>query len=119
MFFGFLQTRIRTMLASAPLASEGLRRALVALLTSSGYALSHIPNGPLIALAFAVGLCWSWIFYARPNVLLLGTCHAILGTILQNVVMMYTRIGPFYAEPQRHAFVSAFPGLKALIGNLM
>jgi len=117
-FFGFVQTRVRTMIPLPPAPGSVQRhRLLVALVTAGIFAVFHLPNLPLMGVVFATGLCWAWIFYKRPNVLLLGVSHAVLGTILHRVVQMYMRIGPFYSEPDLYVFRSVIPGLKQLIGN--
>lgn len=117
-FFGFVQTRVRTMIPLLPAPGAVQRhRLLVALVTAGIFAVFHLPNLPLMGVVFATGLCWAWIFYQRPNVLLLGLSHAVLGTILHRVVQMYMRIGPFYSEPDLYVFRSVIPGLKQLIGN--
>ena len=119
-FFGYLQTRVRTVLeAAAPSsASAAVRRPLVALIVAGLFALAHAPNWPLASLVFAAGLGWSWLFYARPSVLLVGASHGVLGTIVYGVLHLFTRVGPFYAHPEIHLVRSAIPGLKALVGNL-
>ena len=70
------------------------------------------------ALAAAGGLAWSWLYQARPNLVLVGVSHAVLGTMTHSVLGLYTRIGPFYAHPEGHILRNVAPGLKALIGNL-
>jgi membrane protease YdiL (CAAX protease family) len=117
-FFGFVQTRVRTMVRLPPTPGSVARHRLqVSLVTAAIFAAFHLPNPPLIAVVFATGFCWAWIFYRRPNVLLLGFSHAVLGTLLHRVVQMYMRIGPFYSEPDLYVFRSVIPGLKQLIGN--
>ena len=115
-FFGYLQTRLRTALGMA--VGGWALRPLVALSTAGLFALAHTPNWPLAAMVFASGLGWSWLFFARPNVALLGASHAVLGTIVFSLLRLYTRIGPFYAHPQGHIARNAIPGLRALVGDL-
>lgn len=116
-FFGYIQTRMRTA-AGAIMAGGAAMRVLVCALTAGLFALAHAPNWPLTGLALVSGLVWSWLFYARPNVLLLGVSHAVLGTITYSILGLYTRIGPFYAHPEGRIIRSAIPGLKALVGDL-
>ena len=116
-FFGWLQTRLRTTLA-ALVGREPLTRPLVAVAVASLFALAHAPNWPLAALSLGVGFAWSWLFYARPNVLLMGISHGVLGAILSVVVGFYTRIGPFYAHPAGWIARYAIPGLRDLTGDL-
>ena len=116
-FFGYVQTRLRTAAATLAVA-PWLTRLVVVLSTSLLFAAVHIPNWPLSAMVLAVGLCWSWLYYARPNVLLMGVSHAVLGTIVYSILGVYTRIGPFYAHPEGHIARNAIPGLKALVGDL-
>jgi membrane protease YdiL (CAAX protease family) len=116
-FFGFAQTRIRTALAATALAAS-LRQPLTAVIVAGLFAAAHAPNWPLAAMVLAIGLCWSWLYYDRPNVLLLGASHAVLGTIVFGVLGLFTRIGPFYAHPAGHIARDAIPGLRALVGDL-
>jgi membrane protease YdiL (CAAX protease family) len=116
-FFGYLQTRIRT--AIAPMvAGARTGQALTVLATSGLFAAAHAPNWLLASLVLGMGLAWSWLFYRRPNVLLTGVSHAVLGTIIYSVLKIFTRIGPFYAHPEGHIVRNAIPGLKALVGDL-
>jgi hypothetical protein len=48
----------------------------------------------------------------------MGVSHAIIGTILSQVVQMHTRIGPFYNNPDHYFLREVVPGLKQLIGDL-
>jgi len=116
-FFGYVQTRIRTAF-DAVAADSRSGRPLVALITAGLFAAAHAPNWPLAGLAFIIGMGWSWLYWVRPNVLLLGASHAVLGTIVYSVLHLFTRIGPFYAHPQGHILRNAIPGLKALVGDL-
>lgn len=116
-FFGYLQTRLRTAMAAA--APAGLATRVLVCTSAAGlFAAAHAPNWPLAGLALISGLAWAWLFYARPNVLLLGVSHAVLGTITYSILGLYTRIGPFYAHPEGRIIVNAIPGLKALVGDL-
>ncbi len=116
-FFGWAQTRLRTAFA-AVIADPRLVRPLTAGALATLFAAAHAPNWPLAALAFGIGLGWSWLFYARPSVALMGLSHATLGTIVYSVLGLFTRIGPFYAHPEGHLAREAIPGLKALVGDL-
>jgi membrane protease YdiL (CAAX protease family) len=118
-FQGFIANRIR---AAIPLGagrrSVRLHRLWVALATMVLFGLYHWPNLPLIAFVLPAGFCWTWIFLRRPNLLLLGLSHAVLGTILNRVVLLPMRIGPFYAHPDLYLWRTVIPGLKDMIGNL-
>ena len=118
-FFGFVLTRVRTIIPmpSRP-TSRWRHRLAVAAVTAVVFAGLHLPNQPLAALALAAGFCWAWIFYQRPNVLLLGISHAVLGTILHRVVQLYMRIGPFHSEVDGYVLRTVVPGLTELIGDL-
>jgi membrane protease YdiL (CAAX protease family) len=116
-FFGYVQTRIRTALEAV--AQDGRSvRPLVALGVAGLFAAAHAPNWPLAGLVFVMGLGWSWLYWARPNVVLVGASHAVLGTIVYSVLHLFTRIGPFYGHPEGHIVRNAVPGLKALVGDL-
>lgn len=118
-FQGFIASRVRAMV---PLGdgerSVHLHRLWVALATTMIFAFYHLPNLRLIAFVLPAGFCWAWIFYRRPNLLLLGLSHAVLGTILNRVVLLYMRIGPFYDHPDLYLWRTVIPGLKNMIGNL-
>jgi hypothetical protein len=116
-FFGYLQTRLRRIL-SCWLAEGPALRAILALCVAALFGAAHAPNWLLACMVTGVGLAWSWLFYARPSVLLLGASHAVLGTIVFAVMGVYTRIGPFYAHPEGHIIRHAIPGLSALIGDV-
>lgn len=118
-FFGFFLTRIRAIVAMFTRPDQALlHRILVVFLTSVIFSAFHTPNFPLMACTFFTGLFWAWIFYQRPNLLLLGLSHAILGTILHRVVQMHMRVGPFYDNPDLYILREIVPGLRQLIGNL-
>lgn len=118
-FFGFILTRIRHGLTSWLHTSQSQTHlSLVVFLTASIFSLFHLPNTALMVCTFITGLFWSWIFYERPNILLMGLSHAILGTILHQVVKLHMRVGPFYNNPDLYIIREVVPGLKKLIGNL-
>lgn len=118
-FFGFILTRLREIM-SAHLGENTTARhqASVIFLTTTIFSLFHIPNIALMACTFLTGIFWAWIFYTRPNILLMGLSHAILGTILHQVVKLHMRIGPFYENPDLYVLREVVPGLKKLIGDL-
>lgn len=116
-FFSFLQPRLRGLIA--PLVGDArMARLCVASATALLFGAAHAPNWPFAAMAAAGGLAWSWLYQARPNLVLVGISHAVLGTVVHSVLGLYTRIGPFYAHPEGHILRNVAPGLKALIGNL-
>ncbi len=118
-FFGFIQRRVHAIIpVSGGFRAFPLHRFSVAILTSAIFASYHLPNAMLIGFAFFSGCCWSWIFYKKPNILLLGISHALLGTILHRVVQLPMRIGPFYENPDLYILRTVFPGLDGFIGNL-
>jgi hypothetical protein len=118
-FQGFILSRMRTML---PLRAVGdsvpLHRLSVTLATTMLFAGFHWPNVRLMVFAVPAGFCWTWIYYRRPNLLLLCLSHATLGTILSRVVLLYMRIGPFYDRPDLYLWRTVVPGLREMIGNL-
>jgi membrane protease YdiL (CAAX protease family) len=116
-FFGWLQTRVRT-IAARLVSDARLVRPLAALTVAGLFAAAHTPNWPLAALSLGAGLVWSWLYFARPNVLLMGASHGVLGAIVYVILGLYTRIGPFYAHPQGWIARYAIPGLHDLVGDL-
>lgn len=118
-FFGFVLTRFREIVATV-IGPEQilLRRVLVVFLTSLIFSVFHTPNTPLMICTFFTGLIWAWIFYKKPNILLMGLSHAVLGTILHRVVQMHMRVGPFYDNPDIYIIREVIPGLRQLIGDL-
>jgi len=118
-FFGFVLVRFRQMIPLIP-GPHAVRRhqAAVALATALVFAGFHFPNPALMGFTLAGGFCWSWLFYRRPNILLLGLGHAVLGTILHRIVHLYMRNGPFYAQPDLHILRHVVPGLQRFAGHL-
>ncbi len=117
-FFGFLHTRWREIITQSGLAAQpGMHQSLVALATAGCFSAVHYPNLPLMAFTLLAGLCWSRLFYWRPNILLLGLSHAMLGTLLHLFLRISMRIGPFYDAPGRYILRSVVPGLSQLIGH--
>lgn len=52
-----------------------------------GYALSHAPDWPLVALALPAGLAWVWLYRRFPNVLAIGIAHGIIGTCAYYLIL--------------------------------
>jgi hypothetical protein len=118
-FFGFVLVRLRKMIPiSAGPHSILQHRFIVALATAGLFAFYHLPNRSLMGFTLLGGFCWSWIFYLRPNILLLGVGHAVLGTILHRIIQLYMRIGPFYDHPDLYLLRHVVPGLQRFAGNL-
>ncbi|MEK6541932.1 MAG: CPBP family glutamic-type intramembrane protease [Pseudomonadota bacterium] len=118
LFFGFFQTRLRTILAVGRGPRAIMRhQMMVAAGTATIFSLIHAPNLPLMLFTFFAGLAWSCLFYRRPNILLLGLSHAFLGTVLHQFLLLYMRIGPFYNNPEARIFRVVIPGLAELIGK--
>ncbi|MEQ1688869.1 MAG: CPBP family intramembrane glutamic endopeptidase [Sphingopyxis sp.] len=118
LFFGFFQTRLRTIVPIGQGPHATMRhQMMVALGTAAIFSLAHAPNIPLMLFTFLAGLVWSIVFYRRPNILLLGLSHAFLGTILHQFLLLYMRIGPFYHNPEARIFRVVIPGLAELIGK--
>ena len=116
-FFSFLGTRLRDVLRIA-FAVEGRSYwAASTVLTALLFSLAHFPNPALMPITLVVGIGWALLFQARANILLLGLSHALLGTMLHQVLAVYMRIGPFYAEPDQYLLRTVVPGLADLIGN--
>lgn len=117
-FFGFVLVRFRKLIPPGGGPRAALRHQLaVALATAGTFALFHFPNPALMGFTLAGGFCWAWLFYARPNVLLVALGHAVLGTLLHRVIQLYMRIGPFYERPELHILRYVVPGLQRLTGN--
>ena len=114
-FFSFMQMRLRGILAGLPGGGE---RPAVIVLTAAVFSLAHAPNLPLMGLTLTAGLIWSWLFYSRPNLMLLSLSHATMGACVHQVLRISTRIGPFYDRPDLHLLQNVIPGLKQVFGNL-
>lgn len=118
-FFGFMMPRIRQVFTNTAQHKSNLSAQFsVVLITAAIFSLYHIPNTELMVCTLFAGFGWAWIFYYRPNILLMGVSHAILGTILHQVVKLHMRIGPFYNNPDLYVIREVVPGLKKLIGDL-
>lgn len=118
-FFGFIMPRIRQAFSKALGQTDSNKIKYAVIFTVALiFSFYHLPNPDLMAITFAAGLVWAWIFYRRPNLFLMGLSHAILGTILHQVVKLHMRIGPFYNNPDLYIIREVVPGLKKLIGDL-
>lgn len=117
-FFGFVHTRIREAIPGfAFKGGEYVHQAAVGTATALVFSAAHFPNWPLMGFTLAAGLIWSVLFYWRPNVWLLGLCHALLGTLLHQFVRIPMRIGYFYHEPHGYIMRTVVPGLADFIGH--
>lgn len=118
-FFGFILVRFKAAISHLLKGKEPtLIMGLTIICTTVVFSLFHYPNPELMIFTFSAGLCWSLLFYLSPNILLMGLSHAILGTILHQIVQLHMRIGPFYNNPDLYVVREIIPGLKQLIGNL-
>jgi hypothetical protein len=115
-FFGVILTRFRRAIP-VPATAPWSHQLLVAAATTAVFVSFHYPNWQVMLLCLGCGLGWSLMFYSRPNVLLLGVSHAVLGTLTHSVVKVSTRIGPFYWDPDHYVVRNAIPWLKAIIDN--
>lgn len=118
-FFGFMMTRLKNFFSSEPgIMDQKLQLILTVFITAAIFSLFHHPNTHLMGITFLAGLIWAVVFFKKPNILLLGASHAIVGTILHQVVQLHMRIGPFYDNPDLYLLREVVPGLKELIGDL-
>jgi hypothetical protein len=118
-FFGFILIRFKAAITHIFQGRSPVAVMIITILmTSVIFSVFHYPNPELMIFTFSAGICWSLLFYLYPNILLLGVSHAILGTLLHQVVKLYMRIGPFYENPDLYVVREIIPGLKRLIGNL-
>ena len=118
-FFGFILTRLREIVKNITRTDQHLlHRLTVVFLASVLFSAFHTPNLPLMACTFFTGFIWAWVFYQRPNILLMGLSHAVLGTVLHRIVQMHMRVGPFYENPELYIIREVIPGIRQLIGNL-
>jgi membrane protease YdiL (CAAX protease family) len=117
-FFGFIHTRLRQAIPM-PAGKGGpyAHQAAVGVATAMVFSAAHLPNWPLMGFTLAAGLIWSCLFYWRPNVWLLGLCHALLGTLLHQFIRIPMRIGYFYHEPHGYIMRTVVPGLADFIGH--
>jgi hypothetical protein len=119
LFFGFIMIRLKNVISrKLEFGRANLQLFSTVFLTAAIFSIFHLPNTPLMGITFLGGLIWAWLFYEKPNILLMGVSHAIIGTILSQVVQMHTRIGPFYNNPDHYFLREVVPGLKQLIGDL-
>lgn len=120
-FMGFFFVRLRE-LFGADLDAPGTPTLKTRVLVCGGTALLftayHVPNVPMMGFAAVFGFWLAWIFYARPNLLLAVLCHAWLGTLLNRVVLLPMRVGPFYWQPDRYVYRTLFPFVRSWIGDL-
>lgn len=119
-FYNFILVRLRGVVRFITRQSNTLLHCgVVVVLSAALFTLFHVPNIPLMMFAFPAGIVWSWMFYQRPNIMLMVLSHAVLGTTLHQVVQLHTRIGPFYANPDANMLGHIIPGLSRIIGYVL
>ncbi|MGE0129368.1 MAG: lysostaphin resistance A-like protein [Blastocatellales bacterium] len=81
---GFIYRRVRFLLLGESLApDERKRRTRLAILaTAAIFSGAHAPNLALMALTFAGGLIWSWVYERAPNLFAIALSHAVISLML-------------------------------------
>jgi membrane protease YdiL (CAAX protease family) len=91
---GFVYRRVRFLLVE-DIASQDARKnriRLAILITAAIFSLTHSPNLMLMALTFAGGLIWSWVYERAPNLFAVGLSHAAIS------LMLMTSLPPWLLE---------------------
>ena len=113
-FLGFILPRVRDVV---PGDSQNWQRILaVSALAAGLFAVFHVPNIPLIAVAAVVGFAATTIFQRTPNILPAAVAHAFIGAMLHRIFELNMRIGQAYWHPEKYFFRELIPGLKEYIG---
>jgi len=119
LFYGFIFNRLRHVIPMTDRnTTRSQHRFQVAMASASCFALFHLPNTPLMALTLIAGFGWGWIFYKYPSIFLLTISHALLGNILNQVVQLHMRVGPYYYHPDLFFLRNVIPGLQQLTRSL-
>ncbi|MEQ1849833.1 MAG: CPBP family glutamic-type intramembrane protease [Candidatus Peribacteraceae bacterium] len=61
--------------------------ALRSLIVATCFAVAHLPSMPLAATTFIAGLFFVPLYHRYPNLLLIGTAHGILGSLVFTLVL--------------------------------
>src|SRR5712691_5893965 len=62
-------------------------RPLQIAITAAAFAAVHVGNWTLVLLTFSVGILWSMLYRAYPNLWLLGASHTILAALAYPLVL--------------------------------
>lgn len=77
-FQGLLHRRLMLLVPS---------RALQIAVTAAAFAAVHVGNWTLVLLTFSVGIVWSMLYRAYPNLWLLGASHTVLAALAYPLVL--------------------------------
>lgn len=95
--FVFVLVRLGALYAGG----KGVRPGLASIGTAAAlFALVHLPNAAMAALAALFAFAAGSAFRSRPNVLALVLCHAWSGAALRALTDLNTRVGPFASNPE-------------------
>jgi len=117
LFLSFFFLRFRHLLDLSPW-NGATKRVMVCVLCASLFTLFHLPNVPVMTTTLLTGFASAWIWYATPNLVAAAFCHAVVGTLLHQVLEVHMRIGPFYWDSEKYVFRTLFPVLRQIIGDL-
>jgi membrane protease YdiL (CAAX protease family) len=113
--FAWLLPRLQDILPKS--GNEHRDRLVVSVGLAVLFALSHLPNIPMILLTFAWGLVMGWLYQRTPNLYAAALCHALLGTLLHRVLALSMRIGPFYWESDQYILRTLLPFVREWING--
>lgn len=112
--FSFCLVRLAAALsARAGAAAPWLASLLLALM----FAAAHLPNAPLALVAVPAAFIMGVLFLRTPNLVAAALGHAVVGTVLHQVVRLPMRSGPFHARPDLYPSRELLPWIKALVGD--
>jgi len=92
---GYFNTRIRKGIAASG-RGPASGRVLAAGLTGLAFGALHIPAWPLVAVTFAGGCAYGWLFQRdrNRNLFVLGLAHGLVGTLLATTTSIRMVVGP-------------------------
>lgn len=79
--WGILQQFALQVLVTRNLRALGAPAAPTVAIAAALFGLSHYPDAPLMLLTASGGLVWTSVYLWRPNLWVIGVCHAWVGTL--------------------------------------
>lgn len=95
-FWGLLQHALLLGLLYPCIENIVRRRSLAVLITGLLFGALHLPNWPITAATFGLGLVFAALYSYRQTILVIAVCHGILGAGVDEVLDWNMRVGRRY-----------------------